>query len=162
MSTISRHTLYIRFRNLTDQNLGIGSLFGAAFPLFTAQMYASLGIHWAASVPAFLALACIPFPLIFFKYGPRIRAKCKFAAEAAKLLEELRENVIAEDPEAVEDEAMEEVEQADKIEKLVKTMSRQSRRSHRGAGPAEGITVVGSEAETGGKRDVKVKGKEVS
>lgn len=142
-------------------NAVLRSLFGAAFPLFTAQMYASLGIHWAASVPAFLALACIPFPLIFFKYGPRIRAKCKFAAEAAKLLEELRENVIAEDPEAVEDEAMEEVEQADKIEKLVKTMSRQSRRSHRGAGPAEGITVVGSEAVTGSKRDVKVKGKEV-
>lgn len=39
------------------------SLFGAAFPLFTSQMYARLGIHWASSVPAFLALACAPCPL---------------------------------------------------------------------------------------------------
>lgn len=30
------------------------SLFGFAFPLFTSQMYANLGIHWASSVPAFL------------------------------------------------------------------------------------------------------------
>lgn len=121
-------------------------------------MYANLGIHWAASVPAFLALACIPFPIVFFKYGPQIRARCKFAAEAAKLLEELRENVIAEDPEAAEDEAMEEVEQADKIEKLVKTMSRQSRRSHRGVGPAEDVAVAGPVAETRSELDIKVKG----
>ncbi|ROW12417.1 hypothetical protein VMCG_00221 [Cytospora schulzeri] len=118
-------------------NAVLRSLFGAAFPLFTNQMYASLGIHWAASVPAFLSLACIPFPLAFYKYGPQIRARCKFAAEAAKLLEEMRGDVNIEDPDAAEDEAMEEVEQADKIEKLAKTMSRASRRSHRGAGPSE-------------------------
>ncbi|KAH6723400.1 hypothetical protein BKA61DRAFT_664130 [Leptodontidium sp. MPI-SDFR-AT-0119] len=29
------------------------SLFGAAFPMFTAQIYANPGIHWASSVPAF-------------------------------------------------------------------------------------------------------------
>ena len=39
------------------------SLIGAAFPLFTKQMYDRLGIHWASSIPAFLALACIPLPL---------------------------------------------------------------------------------------------------
>lgn len=34
------------------------SLFGFAFPLFTSQMYANLGIHWASSVPAFLTGKC--------------------------------------------------------------------------------------------------------
>lgn len=49
------------------------SLAAAAFPLFTGKMYERLGIHWASSVPAFLALACAPFPFLFWKYGSRVR-----------------------------------------------------------------------------------------
>jgi len=45
-------------------------------------MYDGLGIHWASSVPAFLALACVPFPFLFYRYGAAIRKRCKFAAEA--------------------------------------------------------------------------------
>ncbi|WQF76239.1 Putative major facilitator superfamily, MFS transporter superfamily [Colletotrichum destructivum] len=67
------------------------SLFGAAFPLFTTQMYENLGIHWASSIPAFLALACLPFPFLFYKYGPAIRKRCKFAAEASAVLERMRQ-----------------------------------------------------------------------
>jgi multidrug resistance protein len=66
------------------------STFGAAFPLFTTQMYARLGIHWASSVPAFLALACVPFPFLFYKYGAAIRKKCKFAAESEAFMAKLR------------------------------------------------------------------------
>ncbi|KAF4554914.1 Efflux pump FUBT-like protein [Elsinoe fawcettii] len=71
-------------------NTVVRSIFGAAFPLFTGQMYSDLGIHWASSVPAFLALACLPFPFVLYKYGATIRAKCKFAAEAAAMLAQLR------------------------------------------------------------------------
>lgn len=53
-------------------------------------MYQNLGIHWASSIPAFLALACVPFPFIFYKYGEKIRMKCKYAAEAAEALERIR------------------------------------------------------------------------
>ncbi|EKG19564.1 Major facilitator superfamily [Macrophomina phaseolina MS6] len=73
-------------------NSVLRSVFGAAFPLFTKQMYASLGIHWASSVPAFLALACLPFPFLFYKYGGRIRMKCKYAAEADAFMRSLRES----------------------------------------------------------------------
>ncbi|EXJ60836.1 hypothetical protein A1O7_04989 [Cladophialophora yegresii CBS 114405] len=66
------------------------SLFGAIFPLFTVQMYNNLGIHWASTIPAFLALACAPFPFIFYKYGEAIRLKCKYAAEAHDALQQLR------------------------------------------------------------------------
>ncbi|KAH3917303.1 hypothetical protein HBI56_119610 [Parastagonospora nodorum] len=66
------------------------SLFGAAFPLFTSYMYADLGIHWASSIPAFLALACVPFPFLFYRYGAVIRKRCKFAADAAVLLEKMQ------------------------------------------------------------------------
>jgi hypothetical protein len=73
-------------------NSVLRSLFGAAFPLFTSYMYANLGIHWASSIPAFLALACVPFPFLFYRYGEAIRQRCKFAAEAAKLLEQMQQS----------------------------------------------------------------------
>ncbi|KAF2189504.1 MFS general substrate transporter [Zopfia rhizophila CBS 207.26] len=66
------------------------SLFGAAFPLFTVQMYHNLGIHWASTIPAFLALACLPFPFLFYKYGAEIRQKCKYAAEADAFMKRIR------------------------------------------------------------------------
>ncbi|XDG00462.1 hypothetical protein ABKA04_000077 [Annulohypoxylon sp. FPYF3050] len=71
-------------------NSVLRSIFGAAFPLFTTAMYNNLGIHWASCVPAFLALACLPFPFLFYKYGGAIRMKCKFAAEAAEVLTRMR------------------------------------------------------------------------
>ncbi|CBY01433.1 similar to MFS multidrug transporter [Plenodomus lingam JN3] len=51
---------------------------GGIFPLFTVQMYEALGIGWATSLLGFLALAMIPIPFIFFKYGRAIRAKSKY------------------------------------------------------------------------------------
>lgn len=66
-------------------NSVLRSLFGAAFPLFTKPMYEKLGIHWAAALPGFLALLCAPFPFLFYKYGAQIRAKCKYASEAARI-----------------------------------------------------------------------------
>ncbi|KXH60373.1 major facilitator superfamily transporter [Colletotrichum salicis] len=89
------------------------SLFGAAFPLFTTQMYENLGIHWASSIPAFLALACLPFPFLFYKHGPVIRAKCAFAAEAAAVLERMRKT----HEEVNEDEAMAEEQEHEKEHK---------------------------------------------
>lgn len=53
-------------------------------------MYDNLGIHWASSIPAFLALACVPFPFLFYKYGPPIRVRCKYAGEAEAFMKRLR------------------------------------------------------------------------
>ncbi|KAH6890681.1 major facilitator superfamily domain-containing protein [Thelonectria olida] len=89
-------------------NSVLRSLFGAAFPLFTRQMYAKLGNQWAGSIPAFLALACVPFPLLFFKYGARIRMKCEYASEAANVLQRMRAQHVA----VTEDEAVVEAEEA--------------------------------------------------
>ncbi|KAJ5245779.1 hypothetical protein N7489_005875 [Penicillium chrysogenum] len=72
-------------------NSALRSLFGMAFPLFTTYMYHNLGIHWASSVPAFLALACVPFPFIFYKYGARIRQRCTYASEADNFMRRLAE-----------------------------------------------------------------------
>jgi hypothetical protein len=53
-------------------------------------MYEDLGIHWASSLPAFLAAACVPFPFLFYRYGAPIRAKCRYASEAAGVLQAMR------------------------------------------------------------------------
>lgn len=66
-------------------------MFGVAFPLFTRSMYQGLGVHWASSVPAFLSAACIPIPFVFYVFGERVRARCRFAAEAQRHAERLRE-----------------------------------------------------------------------
>lgn len=66
------------------------SVFAAAFPLFTSQMYHTLGIHWAASIPALLGLLFAPFPFLLYKYGPLIRKRCKYSAEAVAYLKELQ------------------------------------------------------------------------
>ena len=66
------------------------SVVGAVFPLFTAQMYENLGIHWASSIPAFLTLLCMPFPLVMYLYGAKLRMKCKYAFEAAELMKKMQ------------------------------------------------------------------------
>ncbi|KAF4614327.1 hypothetical protein G7Y89_g15410 [Cudoniella acicularis] len=89
-------------------NSVLRSLFGTAFPLFTTRMYENLGNQWASSIPAFLVLGCLPFPFLFHKYGPQIRSKCKYASEAAKVLEMMRRRhvvVIGGEPNGPEKEA---------------------------------------------------------
>ncbi|GAB1213578.1 hypothetical protein ATERTT37_002728 [Aspergillus terreus] len=92
-------------------NSALRSLFGFAFPLFTTYMYHNLGIHWASSIPAFLAVACIPFPIIFYLYGARIRKRCVYAAEAEAFMQRLaamRQPEIAQKSQTQEDGALKE------------------------------------------------------
>ena len=58
---------------------------GAAFPLFTNKLYDSLGIHWASSVPGFMALVFVPCLVAFYKYGHILRTRTRFGQEAAQL-----------------------------------------------------------------------------
>ncbi|KAI2783993.1 hypothetical protein F4815DRAFT_456349 [Daldinia loculata] len=64
----------------------VRALFGAAFPLFTPIMYQNLGVQWASSIPAFLALACAPMPFLFNKFGKWLRDRSKYAEEAGRIM----------------------------------------------------------------------------
>ncbi|KAF7183310.1 hypothetical protein CNMCM7691_003223 [Aspergillus felis] len=46
---------------------------GGSFPLFTLAMYNNPGYSWASSLLAFLAVAFVPLPWIFYRFGNRIR-----------------------------------------------------------------------------------------
>lgn len=48
---------------------------GAAFPLFTTQMYNRLGLQWASWLLAFIGLAMILIPYTFYAFGARLRAR---------------------------------------------------------------------------------------
>lgn len=65
-------------------------LFGAVFPLFTSYMYKGLGVHWASSIPGFISVLCMPLPFLFYKYGPAVRAHCKYAALSQQQSERLQ------------------------------------------------------------------------
>jgi MFS transporter, DHA1 family, multidrug resistance protein len=60
-------------------NTVMRSLVGAAFPLFTVQMFTALGINWACTLIGLIGLLLAPSPFLFYKYGARIRSKSKFA-----------------------------------------------------------------------------------
>jgi hypothetical protein len=53
---------------------------GAAMPLFITAMFHNLGNDWAASLLAFISLAMVPIPFVFFWKGKAIRARSKRAA----------------------------------------------------------------------------------
>ncbi|KAI0957054.1 hypothetical protein AcW1_005567 [Taiwanofungus camphoratus] len=59
------------------------SISAAIFPEVVPIMYRNLGDAWACSIFAFLALACMPLPFLFFKYGPWIRSRSRWALKDA-------------------------------------------------------------------------------
>ncbi|CRG88786.1 putative transporter mfs2 [Talaromyces islandicus] len=67
-------------------NSVLRSLFGVAFPLFTTAMYDGMGINWASTLVAFLALAMTPQPFLFYKYGKKLRLKSTFSRHNAETL----------------------------------------------------------------------------
>jgi hypothetical protein len=49
------------------------SIGGAVLPLAGEPMYDRLGLGWGNSVLGFIALAFVPVPWLFFKYGETLR-----------------------------------------------------------------------------------------
>lgn len=48
---------------------------GAAFPLFTTQMYHKLGLQWASWLLAFIGVGMVFIPYVFYLFGGKLRAK---------------------------------------------------------------------------------------
>lgn len=60
-------------------NTFLRSLAGAVFPLFSIYMYDAMGVNWAGTLLGCVAVLLVPIPVIFYKYGAKIRQKSKFA-----------------------------------------------------------------------------------
>ena len=60
-------------------NTLVRSLAGGGFPLFASAMYHNLGVPWATSLLGFLCVAFLPVPILFYRYGKRIRQLSKYS-----------------------------------------------------------------------------------
>ncbi|KAJ4298923.1 hypothetical protein N0V90_004166 [Kalmusia sp. IMI 367209] len=56
-------------------NAVLRSAMGGTLPLAGPKMYASLGPHWSATMLSLIEFAMIPIPLVFYRYGHKIREK---------------------------------------------------------------------------------------
>lgn len=51
------------------------SIFGATLPLAGPSMYAALTPQWAGTLLGLMEVVLIPIPIVFYKFGDRIRAR---------------------------------------------------------------------------------------
>jgi MFS family permease len=65
-------------------NTFLRSIFATVFPLIIPPMLHNLGIAWGISIFAFLAVALIPIPFLFFIFGKRIRARGFWSKESVR------------------------------------------------------------------------------
>jgi MFS transporter, DHA1 family, multidrug resistance protein len=65
-------------------NTFVRFIVAAGFPMFATHMYEAMGVDWATTLLGFLSIALIPFPLIFWRYGAKIRTWSRFAFNLEK------------------------------------------------------------------------------
>lgn len=56
-------------------NSVIRSFLGGTLPLAGPAMYSKLNPHWAGTVLGLVQVAIIPIPVVFYKYGHKIRER---------------------------------------------------------------------------------------
>jgi MFS family permease len=56
----------------------VRSMAGALLPLVGPDMYRALGLGWGNSLLGFIALAFVPVPFLFLKYGEQLRMRSRF------------------------------------------------------------------------------------
>ncbi len=59
-------------------NITLRSTVGAFLPLAGPPLYDSLGLGWGNSLLGFICIAMIPLPIIFYKFGGRLRKAERF------------------------------------------------------------------------------------
>lgn len=57
----------------------VRSIVSCSFPLFAGPMYSNLGTAWASTVLGFAAMVMVLAPIIFWKFGARIRSWSRFS-----------------------------------------------------------------------------------
>ena len=79
MYLVDAYTIYAA--SATAANTILRCLLAALLPLAGPAMYAKLNYGWGNSLLGFIAVAFIPVPFIFYRYGQRIRESNHFKVE---------------------------------------------------------------------------------
>ncbi|KAG6844083.1 hypothetical protein H0H87_009909 [Tephrocybe sp. NHM501043] len=85
---ISGHIIFLAVSDYTVESYG-----PMASSAVTGQSFARVGFQWASTILAILATVMGLFPFIFYKFGPNIRQKSRYAQELARLEEEDRQRM---------------------------------------------------------------------
>jgi len=129
-TTYSSKTYMIYASSALAANTLARSVVASVLPVLAHPLLNNLGTEWGVSVFAFLSLGLLPIPLIFVRYGPRLREKSHFAKEAREVIAATRNQVVndvAEDDDAAPTE-VEEKRNTDDLERAegVEVNSRRS------------------------------------
>lgn len=79
MYLVDAYTVYSA--SATAANTMVRCLIGALIPLAGPAMFSKLGYGWGNSLLGFIAVAFIPVPFVFYRYGERIRESKVFKIE---------------------------------------------------------------------------------
>lgn len=84
-------------------NTFVRSAMAGAFPLYSLIMFKNLNSEWAGTILGCIASLLAPAPFVFFWFGPKIRAKSRFAAggddeEEAHIIAQDLERQVSADP----------------------------------------------------------------
>ena len=74
---VDTYTLYAA--SAVSANTFLRSILASGFPLMARPMFHNLGVGRATSILGAIACLALPVPLIFMKYGLRLRKMSKFA-----------------------------------------------------------------------------------
>ena len=80
MQSLADSDILLRAASVVAANVMLRSAVAAAFPLFSRQMFANLGVQWAGTLLACLAAIMIPIPVGLNYFGPSLRGKSKMLA----------------------------------------------------------------------------------
>ncbi|KAK6435623.1 hypothetical protein LTR95_008189 [Oleoguttula sp. CCFEE 5521] len=74
-------TYALHAASAVSANTFLRSLMGSGLPLAAKPMFAALGVGPAMSILGAVAVLALPAPVLFMKYGKRLRAKSRFTQE---------------------------------------------------------------------------------
>lgn len=108
-------------------NTVIRSIFGGTLPLAGPSMYRALTPQWAGTLLGLLELIMIPIPIVFYRYGEKIRSK-------SKVIRQLRED-------AERNERRAERDQKQKVRLTMVKRNAIGEVAEKSTGPATGLVV---------------------
>jgi hypothetical protein len=95
-------------------NAVLRSAMGGTLPLAGPMMYKTLGPHWSATMLSLIEFAMIPIPLVFYRYGHRIRNK----SALIRSMREDKEKLESRKRKAAEREERHNAREAEEMEKM--------------------------------------------
>ncbi|KLO12037.1 MFS general substrate transporter [Schizopora paradoxa] len=92
--TYTLHTYTIFSNSANACNSFMRSFGSFALAISSHKIVSSLGFNWGVSLFGFLSFGLLPIPIIFLRYGKRLRSRSYYAKEAARVISEMDDSSV--------------------------------------------------------------------